>query len=191
MKLGKRVERLLIAIGCGLLLLGLGLGLLFGSVEVPVSGPAGIVVATLFGFGLCILLLAALHRLIPDSNHFNADIPSESDRYLSLADLKVWRTKLAICFSATCTVLAFALFFGGILVAFIGFDFASGTNDIGLIMILTGMVVGAIAIFSGFVSILLGWSAWYTSRKVTWLFVALAVPIFQVVAYLFGNYVAN
>ncbi len=186
-------EVILNAVGGGFLALGFGLGLLFGTIDVPVEGPAGIAVAILFGFGLCILLFAALRRVIfvSDPRKSKADDLLESERPGRFADLKVRSTKLAIRFTAITTAIAVALFFGGIPVAFLGFNFASGTNDVGLIMIFTGMVVGAISIVSGFVAILLGGSVLCTSGKVYWLFVSLAVPIFQVIAYLVGRYVTK
>ena len=79
--------------------------------------------------------------------------------------------------------MAFALFFGGILVSFIGFNFASGTNDFGLIMILAGIVVGGIAIISGLVGIVFGWMAWNSSGRFYWLIAACSVPFVQAIAY--------
>ncbi len=193
MKPKRTFELVLIAIGFGFLISGFGLGLLFGSLDVSAKGPAGIAVAILFGCGICLLLFAALQPITSVSGFLkpnNAEL-SESERPRSLAELSVSRAKLAICFSAAATVMAFALFYGGIKVAFIGFNFASGTNDVGLITLLTGIVVGIIAIVSSLVAILLGWSAGNASGKFYWFFAALAVPLFQAVTYLVGTYLTK
>jgi hypothetical protein len=182
-----------IAIGCGLLITGFGLSLLFGSIEVPASGPAGFAVATLFGVGLSVLLFAALHRTIsrPVAIGSTPGDRPENEQLRYWADVSVWRTKLAICFSVASTFLAFALFFGGIPVAFIDFNFASGTNDIGLIMMITGMVVSVIAIIGGLVAIPWGWMARNASGNSYWLCAAMALPVFQAFAFLLGLYVTR
>lgn len=193
MKPGKTLAFYLTAFGCGFLIAGFGLSLVFGTIGVPAEGPAGIAVAILFGLGLCTLLSALLRRTIRRSEFLKTPIAdlSESDRPRYSAESSVWQAKFATYFSTASTFLAFALFFGGISVAFIGFNFASGTNDFGLIMILTGIVVAVIAIVSGIVAVFLGWRAARRTGSFLWFVFALALPAFQAVAYLVGAYLTK
>lgn len=179
--------------GCVLLATGFGLGLLFGTFDVQVEGPAGIAVAILFGTGLCGLLLAAVGRVLPRtmSPQNNDDKASKERQLRDLAESYLHLTKLTLFFSAASTIAAFALFLGGIPVAFIGFNFASGTNDFGLIMMFTGIVVGVIAILSSLFGIPVGWISWSVSGKSNWFFVVLALPIVQTVSFLVVWYFAQ
>jgi hypothetical protein len=165
-------NNMLIAFGAALMMIGLALAALFGSMDVPAEGVAGIAVAAILGSGICVLLLAGLRRIL-----------SVSRSRLS-NEIEIWvnRTKLTLCFSMAASVVAFALLYGGVAVAFINFNFASGTNDIGLIMMLTGFAVGAIAIMGDLVGIVFGGIVWKTLGNRRWLLAAIAVLVVHAMA---------
>ncbi len=179
MKRKSIVSQPLFKLGVVTCLIGLALSFIFGITEIPFEGPAGITNSVLLGSGICLLLLTWIRSIVPACSIVSTtgiDVDQEEQANI-LGRRQLRLAKLTVLFSIASMVLAVALYVLGVAVAFTSFDFASGTNDAGLIIILTGIVTGTIGLVTDLAGVRCSWMAWRTSSHIRWFVLSLAMPM--------------
>ena len=182
----KYPKQLLFALSCILLATGIGLAIVFEILDFTFEGPLGIVIAALLGTGICLQVFTLIRYWLPESILVQPASISMSGENLrvGLGNRQLRHAKLTILFSAVSGIVAVILYVVGVFVAFTNFNFASGTNDAGLLIMLASLAVGFIAAVSNLVGIAFGWMSWRSTGVIKWFMVATLIPVFLVTTFL-------
>lgn len=89
------------------------------------------------------------------------------------------RTLNAFLFSRVVTVLAVVLAIGGLVVYFGNFNFASGGDVRGMMIVLVGVFLAAIAMLGNLYSIYAAWRIRRYTGSISWLLIAILFPVVE------------
>lgn len=178
------IDRFLVIGGGALMAVGVVLALLLSIFEIRADSSTGFVVSTIFGMGISLLLLAWLRRMLPISMS-SSDALLDHDVAKKSQSMNQWirNTKISMCFSLVTALLALGLCFGGVAIAFVNFNFASGTNDVGVYILLTGLALVALSGLSTLVGVVVGWMTSRATGNLLWLSIACVFPFLHAVVF--------
>jgi hypothetical protein len=111
------------------------------------------------------------------------DAADQNRRFLS--DRWRRRTLFALIFSRVVTVLAIGLFVAGAVMYFANFNFGSGGNARGAVMLLAAPCLGLVAVIGDLYGILAAWVTWRNSGSGWWLALAIVLPLLEMVGFAF------
>jgi hypothetical protein len=111
------------------------------------------------------------------------DAPNQDRRFLR--DRWRRRTLFALILSRVATVLAVALFVAGVGIYFANFNFGSGGDARGAVLLLAAPCLGLIAVSGDLYGILAAWMTWRSSGSGWWLAMAIALPLLEMAAFAF------
>jgi hypothetical protein len=94
------------------------------------------------------------------------------------------RTIRALMFSQVATVLAIGLYFSGVTIYFANFNFGSGGNSQGAIILVAALCLSTLAIIGDTLGILFAWITWRYTGSPWWLVITILLPLFEIPAVL-------